>query len=415
MLLSRETKVKLNREQSNILGHMCYAAYKLWNECSYERSHYRELGLTAYPDWYYQKKAHKDSMWYRSLPSQTAQEVCKLLDKSWKSYCRLLQTGGIANPRPPRYKQDKMPVTYMQNGIRHYREQGKVRLSLPKQLKEHMAANYDIHENYLFVENRIFGSMDSIKQIRLYPPETNGSCRVIVIYEVPDEGLLPDNGRYLSIDLGLHNLMTCYGSEGNSFIVGRKYLDICHRYDKEIARIQSQWGKQQAGNGVKYPKPSKHLLMLYEKKRHSVKDYLHKVTHYIQVYCVENNIHTVVIGDIKGIRRENDLGAVTNQKLHALPYNRIYQMLEYKLSMKGIRLIRQEESWTSQCSPLSDDVSETYARKSNRKKRGLYKDGVKIWNADAVGAYNTLRKERGMAGDFPTEKLSNPEVVKVAV
>ncbi|MCQ2401095.1 MAG: DUF1254 domain-containing protein, partial [Lachnospiraceae bacterium] len=171
----------------------------------------------------------------------------------------------------------------------------------------------------------------------------------------------------------------------------------------------------QAGNGVKYPKPSKHLLMLYEKKRHSVKDYLHKVTHYIQVYCVENNIHTVVIGDIKGIRRENDLGAVTNQKLHALPYNRIYQMPEYKLSMKGIRLIRQEESWTSQCSPLSDDVSETYARKSNRKKRGLYKDGVKIRNADAVGAYNTLRKERGMAGNFPTEKLSNPEVVKVAV
>ena len=61
---------------------MCYAAYKLWNVCNYERFHYKELELDTYPDWYYQKKSHKDDLWYKNLPSQTAQEVCKLLDKS---------------------------------------------------------------------------------------------------------------------------------------------------------------------------------------------------------------------------------------------------------------------------------------------------------------------------------------------
>ena len=25
-----------------------------------------------YPDWYYQKKAHKGNLWYKQLPSQTA-------------------------------------------------------------------------------------------------------------------------------------------------------------------------------------------------------------------------------------------------------------------------------------------------------------------------------------------------------
>lgn len=30
MLLSQKTTIKLNNAESNIIGHMCYAAYKLW-------------------------------------------------------------------------------------------------------------------------------------------------------------------------------------------------------------------------------------------------------------------------------------------------------------------------------------------------------------------------------------------------
>ena len=79
--------------------------------------------------------------------------------------------------------------------------------------------------------------MDHIKQICIAPPQ-NGVCEVIVVYEREDAGLKPDNGHYLSIDLGLHNLMTCYDSEnGASFIFGRKYLSLCHYYHKEIARV----------------------------------------------------------------------------------------------------------------------------------------------------------------------------------
>ena len=59
MLLSHKTSIKISQEYSNIIGHMCYAASKLWNVCNYERHHYKELGLEKYPDWYYQKKAHK--------------------------------------------------------------------------------------------------------------------------------------------------------------------------------------------------------------------------------------------------------------------------------------------------------------------------------------------------------------------
>ena len=418
MLLSHETIIKTDTVSSNIIGHMCYAASKLWNVCNYERNNYKKLGLCKYPDWYYQKSVHKDNIWYKSLPSQTAQEVCKLLDKSWKSFYRIQKTGGIVNPKPPRYKQSGIAITYMQNGIVHEKGSATVRLSLPKALKVYMLSAYGIDNNYLFLKNVLFQDIDVIKQIKIYPPAEEGSCRLIVIYEIPDTKELCDNGRYLSIDLGLHNLMTCYDNSGKSFIIGRRYLAITHHYDKEIARVQSQWAKVQASKGVKYPKPSKHLIRLYEDKRHAVKDYLHKMTRHVADYCRDNSINSVVIGEITGIRKDNDLGRRINRQLHSLPYAQIYTMLEYKLKLYGIRLIKQEESYSSQCSPKAEEVSKKYAERHNRIERGLYTEEKQAYNADAVGAYNILRKYCTTSGNeiiMPIFGLSNPEIIKVAV
>ena len=109
-----------------------------------------------------------------------------------------------------------------------------------------MEGTYQIHENFLFLENKIFRDMDQIKQLRIYPPE-KGICNLIVVYEVPDPEELPQNGHELAIDLGLHNLMTCYDSgNGKTFILGRKYLEIERYFQKEIARVQAQWYGQQS-------------------------------------------------------------------------------------------------------------------------------------------------------------------------
>ena len=138
------------------------------------------------------------------------------------------------------------------------------------------------------------------------------------------------------------------------------------------------------------------------------------MTRYITNYC----IHTVVIGDIKGIRKERNLGRKTNQKLHSLPYARIYMQLEYKLKMKGICLIRQEESYSSQCPPQSEKVSHIYAEKRNRKKAWHLHCRAVIYNADAVGAYNILRKYHAVSGkeiDMPVTGLSSTKTIKVAV
>ena len=124
-----KSKIKVNDTESNIIGHMCYAAYKLWNICNYERHNYKELELPVdYPNWYYQKSAYKDNIWYKSLPSQTAQEVLKVLDESWKSFYALQKSGGIENPKPPRYKQDNIVITYIQNAIVHNKKSDTISL-----------------------------------------------------------------------------------------------------------------------------------------------------------------------------------------------------------------------------------------------------------------------------------------------
>ena len=66
-------------------------------------------------------------------------------------------------------------------------------------------------------------------------------------------------------------------------------------------------------------------------------------------------------------------------------------MLEYKLALCGIRFVKQNEAYSSQCAPTSKEVGKQYANKYRRCKRGLYNDAGIINKQDAVGAYNILR------------------------
>ena len=69
-------------------------------------------------------------------------------------------------------------------------------------------------------------------------------------------------------------------------------------------------------------------------------------------------------------------------------------MLKYKCEKYGINLTTHEESYTSKCSFLDNEVickHDEYQGK--RIKRGLFKSGSgKLINADVNGSYNIIRK-----------------------
>ncbi len=393
MYMAKEITFVATDEQHTILSSMSFAASKLWNVANYERKHYKDLKLERYPDWYDQKKRLKTHYWFKAMPAHTSQLVLRRLHEAWKSFYALVASGGIENPKPPRFKHEGIFLPFdASTAIK--REAGNVfRFTISKQERAFLQKEHHIKQNFLRLELPTFAELGTIKEITFYPFKEK-QWRAIAVHEVEEPDLLPDNGRYLSIDLGVRNFASCYSNidGGTCFILGKRFLELNHYYNKQIAHYQGISDRQQVAMGVEYPQKSRRVLGLYRKYKNSVDDLLHKCSTYIRDYCVTNHINTVVVGDITGIRDGNNLGHRNNQALHALPYKKFVDKLAYKLRLEGITLFRQEESYSSQCSPLTPAVSKEFATPGKRIHRGLYKDNGCVFHADVVGAYNILRK-----------------------
>lgn len=350
-----------------------------------------EVSGLKYPDWYEQKSRLKDSFWFKNLPSQSAQEVLKQLDESWRSYNELRKTGGIRNPNPPGYKRSNFNLRYLNKGF--IINEGSIRLSIPKQQKKYFKLKHGIEADFLYIPipDEYKGYKGNTKVIEIMPGKEK--YRIIIMIELPKPEEKQDNGIYMGIDLGINNLITCYVSTGKTYIIsGRQLLSVNRYYDKTIGYYQSIAHSDQSARGIKYPKDTRRIKQLYEKRRKQVNHLLHAAGKHVIEIAVKENVTGIIIGDVAHIRENKDMGRKNNQKFHKWPYARIKNMLAYKAEDRGIAVDKQEESYTSQCSPYAQEVSEETADKNNRKHRGLYIDGGTACNADCVGAYNILKK-----------------------
>ena len=416
MRLVHSFNYKPNNYESLILGYLTYASARLYNVGLYERYEYKKLGFESMPNWYSQKRNLKNNIWFKSLPSQTAQDVLQRVDEGFKSYFKLLKTKGIENPQGPNYKKKNshFNIKYLNNSFKLI--DNKMRLMIPKGLINHLTLKgYEIKDKYLFI--KLNKQINNIKQIEIKYISDN-EYEFKIIYEAIEKELMTDNGKYLSIDMGINNLMTAYDNKGYSFIIkGNSYQNTLYYYNKKIAYYQSLEAKYNNIDNNDFV-ITKRIKKLHLIKKRKIDYILHTSTKRILDYCINNQINTVIIGNIKGIRENNDIGKNNNQKLHSLPFDQLYNKLSYKLRLNGINLIYQNEAYSSGCAPTSIDVSKKYYNKSKRVKRGLYKDNNIIYNSDSVGAYNIMRrykKEKGIDIAMPLKGLSNPTVINVYV
>ena len=149
-------------------------------------------------------------------------------------------------------------------------------------------------------------------------------------------------------------------------------------------------------------KSSKKLRLLTNKRNNKVDNYLHKASKKIVKTLVTNNMSKLVIGKNDGWKFEASMSKKSNQNFIQIPHSRFIQMLQYKCEKEGIRVIIQEESYTSKASFLNLDVIPIYDKNNDtihifsgyRKSRGLYKNKFSnnSINADVNGSYNILRK-----------------------
>jgi len=102
--------------------------------------------------------------------------------------------------------------------------------------------------------------------------------------------------------------------DGTSFIhSGRQLLSLNRYFDKTISYYDSLSDAQQAAKGVKYPKQSKRVSVLYEKRRKQVHHFLHTMSRAVINTAIEHGVNTIVVGDLTGIREEKNFGVITNQ------------------------------------------------------------------------------------------------------
>ena len=78
---------------------------------------------------------------------------------------------------------------------------------------------------------------------------------------------------------------------------------------------------------------------------------------------VSNNVSVIVIGHNKEWKQDINIGKVNNQNFVQIPYNQFINMITYKSELEGIKVIQREESYTSKCSFLDNELickHETY-------------------------------------------------------
>ncbi|MBQ8994916.1 MAG: IS200/IS605 family accessory protein TnpB-related protein, partial [Oscillospiraceae bacterium] len=98
-----------------------------------------------------------------------------------------------------------------------------------------------------------------------------------------------------------------------------------------------------------------------------------------------------------GWKQEVNMGKESNQKFVQIPFDKLKEILKYQGERNGIRILEQEESYTSKASFLNRDDIPNFGEEAIfsgvRTERGSYrsKDGQTI-NADLNGSANILRK-----------------------
>lgn len=321
---------------------------------------------------------------YRNMPaSQSAQQVLRLLETNWKSFFNSIKDWSknkdkySGQPKLPKYKPKEgkmvLPLTNQQ-----VRQKGDL-LHFPKTF-----CGFTVKPRCVTLDN-----FEKINQVRVVP-KGQSFCLEIVYSILVDVELRSDNGRYMSIDLGLDNLATVVTNVGlNPIIVNGKGLKSNNQYyNKKKAHYQSV-AKQM--NNQHY---TNRLYRLTQKRNLKVEDYLHKASRYIVDFALKNQINTIVIGNNKNWKQSSSLGKVTNQAFVSIPHQKLIDKICYKADLCGIQVILTEESYTSGTSFLDNELPEKfYYNKKRRVKRGLFisNKGLKI-NADVNAAFQIMKK-----------------------
>ena len=400
MNLTRTEQIWL--DSSNILRELCHFSKNLWNEANYQ---VRQEFIFAQKWIRYNTLACnlKTSENYKFLNAQTAQQILKILDRSWNSFFKAIKEYAkhpekfLGRPKLPRYKE----------------KNGEFVLIFTNQ-------QFRIENGYIIFPNKLplkvktrLGDDTKLCEARIIPKGT-GYVLEIVYEKQSEEGEINkrwysrrvNENRIIGIDFGLRNIVTIGNNIGEKPIVikGGAIKSMNQFYNKRKAEIQSIYDKQVIKSGSR-------IDNLTTKRNLKMRDAMHKISRYVINWCVEHNVGLIVIGHNDKWKQDINIGKRNNQNFVSIPYYILTHHVQYKGEEIGIKVVLQEESHTSKCSFLDEEPiehQENYLGK--RIKRGIFRSakGI-IINADVQGSLNIIRK--AFPKTFPKGKVDEIEGV----
>ena len=369
---------------------LCHLSKNLYNAANYEM---RQSFIAGKKKSNYQistEFAKNNQLDYRALPAQCSQQVINLLEQNWQSFFKAVKDRKKnpkkykGRPRLPRYKKkdgyNVLIITSQQLGSK-LTKQGY--LKLPKGID-------------LKIKTRI--QLEHIQQIRIVPEATCFKCEIVYEKEiVKNENLNYENK--ISIDLGVNNLATMFINDeafSSCIINGRPLKSINQFYNKKMSVLKSFVGD----------KSSNRIRNFTKRRNNKVKDYIHKVSHWIINFCEQHHIGHLIIGKNDGWKYKSKMSKKVNQHFVGIPFEMLINQLTYKGEDIGIFVELNEESYTSKIDHLA---GESFGHKENymgkRVHRGLFKSSIgKVINADVNGAIGIMRK---VVGDSLVTKIAD--------
>lgn len=390
-----------------MLDEMTYLSKNIYNSALYEIKNYYNLSGN-YLDYQQCWDIIKLTDNYIKLPSQVGQQTLKIADRSVKSFFALLRkrTKYSNYDRPIHFphflkKDSHYVLIYTKQYIRV--KNNRIHLCLSKYLTNK-------YKTKLIIDLPDYIKDNEIKEIRIIPRNKYFDLHIVYNKEELKE---KNNNEYLSIDLGVNNLMTCVDTKNkNSFIIDGKHFKWINQY---FNKTKSNYQSLLKIVNNKYN--SNKINKLYNKRNNYLNNYFHLISKRVVDYCIDNQIYNVVIGYNKLWKENSKMSKKTNQNFVQLPFGRLINFIEYKCKLNGINFKTNEESYTSRCDALAlETIKKQEVYSGKRIERGLFKSlNNKIINSDVNGALNILRKVDKCKGESFIREITESGAVIVPI
>ena len=353
---------------------------------SYPNMHVRRV--ISYTHLEKMMRVTENADFFSGLPRQTAQQMVKQSVTDFKNWLASLREYKkhpekyLGKPKMPRYKKSDLTTVIITNqDAVLYRDDIGMSLKLPLQKQR------------LYFSNL---SSDSVlKEVKIKP--YYGRFLLCLTLEEPDVAFDPSGSHVCAIDLGTDNFAAIVCDDHSSAIYkGGAVLSNTQWFHKQRAKYVSIITK---GHEKKHA-VSKRLRDLSFHYANFVKDQCHKISRSIIDFCMEHQCGTLILGVNLLWKQRSNMNKINNQNFVSMPITLLRTMITYKALNAGIRIIEQEESYTSKADLIANDRIPTYgvddkdaSFSGKRIKRGLYRcsNGM-ILNADCHAAANIMRK-----------------------